>query len=211
MKKGAIVLCGGKSSRMGRDKATLPFGPELMLQRVVRIVSAAVDASSVIIVASPSQNLPNLCGQVAIVRDDRPYRGPLAGLAAGLLALPHEIDAIYATSCDVPLLKPDFVFRMFEQLGDSEIAVPYDGEHFHPLAAVYRPTVLPSALQLLAADELRPRTLFARVKTQLVPVQSLREVDPELHSLMNLNHLHDYQHALAVAGFWNSPQLDEIP
>ena len=43
MNKGAIVLCGGKSSRMGRDKATLPFGPELMLQRVVRLISQVVE------------------------------------------------------------------------------------------------------------------------------------------------------------------------
>ena len=199
MKKGAIVLCGGKSSRMGQDKATLPFGPELMLQRVVRILSQVIDPNAIVVVASPEQFLPQLPDQVIVTRDERPNRGPLEGIANGLRSMPNYIDAVYATSCDVPLMVPEFVAQMFDQLGKNEIAVPYDGQYHHPLAAVYRPRVLAVIELLLATDRLRPRFLFDEVATVEVPVDRLREVDPALSTLMNLNHPEDYQTALEQA------------
>ena len=199
MKKGAIVLCGGKSSRMGQDKATLPFGPELMLQRVVRILSQVIDPNAIVVVASPEQFLPQLPDQVIVTRDERPNRGPLEGIAKGLRSMPNDVDAVYATSCDVPLMVPEFVAQMFDQLGKNEIAVPYDGQYHHPLAAVYRPRVLAVIELLLASDRLRPRFLFDEVATVEVPVDRLREVDPALSTLMNLNHPEDYQTALDQA------------
>lgn len=209
LKHGAIVLCGGKSSRMGQDKATLPFGPELMLQRVVRIISQVVDAGTIVVVAAPSQILPELSSNVIVTRDERPNRGPLEGIAAGLRAMPGFVEAIYATSCDVPLMIPEFVSRMFEQLGDHSIAVPWDGQYHHPLAAVYRPSVLAVVERLLASDRLRPRFLFDDVSTNEVPVETLRCVDPNLDTLMNLNHPEDYQRALAkVLGVTRSQRSD---
>ena len=201
MNKGAIVLCGGKSSRMGRDKATLPFGPELMLQRVVRLVSQVVEPTSIVIVAAIEQHLPTLPATVIVTRDELPGRGPLEGIAAGLKAMPDGVDAVYATSCDVPLLLPEFVIQMFERLGENEVAVPFDGQYHHPLAAVYRPRLLKLIHSLLESDRLRPRFLFDLVQTEEVTVETLRTVDPHLLTLMNLNHLEDYHAALSKAGF----------
>ena len=84
MKIGVIVLCGGRSRRMGRSKAWLPFGPEVLLQRVVRRLGGA---GPVFVVAGPGQGLPELPGDVVIVRDPVADRGPLQGLTAGLEAL----------------------------------------------------------------------------------------------------------------------------
>ncbi len=201
MNRGAIILCGGKSSRMGRDKASLPFGPELMLQRVVRIVIQVVDPAAVVVVAAPEQIVPELPADVVITRDERPSRGPLEGLAAGLLSMPKNVEAVYATSCDVPLMMPEFVAKMFELLGDNDIAVPFDGQYHHPLASVYRPCVLDMVQDLLATDRLRPRFLFDAMRTVEIPVEELRRVDPELLTLMNLNQPDDYLAALRRAGF----------
>jgi molybdopterin-guanine dinucleotide biosynthesis protein A len=87
---GGIVLAGGKSTRMGTSKALLPFGPETMLQRVVRILAGVV--SPVVVVAAPNQELPDLPHDVIVTRDEREGRGPLEGLRAGLKALPSAID-----------------------------------------------------------------------------------------------------------------------
>ncbi len=201
MKIGAIILCGGKSSRMGRDKATLPFGPELMLQRVLRIAGEVVDPTAIIVVAAPQQILPELPPTVIITRDERPARGPLEGLAAGLRSTPDGVEAVYVTSCDVPLLMAEFVREMFRRLRTHDIVVPFDGKHHHPLASVYRPQVLPVVESLLASDRLRPVFLFDEVRTLKVPADSLRDVDPTLASLMNLNCPEDYAAALKTAGF----------
>jgi molybdopterin-guanine dinucleotide biosynthesis protein A len=198
---GAIILCGGKSTRMGHDKATLPFGPECMLQRVVRLVGKVVPLQNMVVVAAPHQPLPEIPAAVQVAHDERQDRGPLEGLAAGLRLLGGRIDAVYVTSCDVPLLVPDFVRRLFELLGDYDIAVPRDAEFHHPLAAVYRTSVLSHVERLLAQDQLRPRMLFNATSTREVPVEDLRSVDPNLSTLENLNHPEDYAKALASAGF----------
>src|SRR5688572_22622973 len=124
MRTAGIILCGGQSSRMGRPKATLPFGPELMLQRVVRLLAEVVEP--IVVVAAPGQELPPLPLGVLIAHDEREGRGPLEGLLAGLTALEGQVDAAYATSCDVPLLVPDFVRQMIARLGSHEIAVPVE-------------------------------------------------------------------------------------
>lgn len=195
-KKGAIILCGGKSSRMGQDKASLPFGPELMLQRVVRLLSEVVDSSDIVVVSAAGQILPLLPPEIRVACDENPGRGPLEGLAAGLKAMPDHVEAVYATSCDVPLMVTGFVRAMFNHLGNHEIAVPVEGQFHHPLAAVYRPRVLTAVQQLLNANRLRPRFLFDEVDTIEVHVESLREFDPTLSTLMNLNHPDDYEKAL---------------
>lgn len=201
MQTGAIILCGGKSSRMGRDKATLPFGPELMLPRTIRLLSEVVDPGKIVVVAAIDQQLPPLPQPVIVARDQHPSRGPLEGIAAGLEAIPRGVEAVYVTSCDVPLLVPAFVTRMFELLEDFDIAVPWEGEQFHPLSAVYRPTVAGMARQLVQADKRRVRFLFDDARTRRVGIDQLRLVDPELQTLMNLNHREDYQAALKIAGF----------
>ena len=205
MKMGAVVLCGGKSSRMGRDKATLPFGSETLLQRVVRLLGEVIDCGNIVVVASSAQSLPRLPQDVVVAYDVRSHRGPLEGLAIGLRTLSDRVDAVYATSCDVPLLVPGFVRRMFELLGNHEIAVPRDGQHHHPLAAVYRVTVLNRVQALLDTDRLRPRFLFDEVDTREIAVQEMCSVDPQLATLVNLNHPQDYRAALIQAGFPSDP------
>jgi molybdopterin-guanine dinucleotide biosynthesis protein A len=187
---------------MGRPKAGLPFGSELMLQRVVRLLGQVVDP--LVVVAAVQQDLPPLPPDVRVVRDRRENRGPLEGLCVGLEALQDRADAAYATSCDVPLLVPQFVQMMLQRLGDHQVAVPVDGEFHHPLAAVYRTNVLPEIQSLLAADQLRPRFLFERVRTCRVPVEELRAVDPELQTLANLNTPDDYFAAAHRTG-WEVP------
>ena len=200
MRYGGIILCGGKSSRMGRDKATLPFGDELMLQRVVRLLGEVVELSRIVCVAAVGQDLPPLPTDVRIARDRTEGRGPLEGLAVGMLALEGEADVVFATSCDVPLLKPQFVRRIFQLLGDYQIVVPRSAQYHHPLAAVYRTSLYQLVESLLANDQLRPLFLFDQCQTCEVPVDELREVDAELQSLINCNRPEDYQAALESAG-----------
>ena len=196
---GGVVLCGGKSTRMGTPKAALPFGSETMLQRVVRLLGAVV--SPIVVVAAREQSIPPLPDAVIITRDEREAKGPLEGIRAGLSALPESIDAAYITSCDVPLLVPGFVERMIDLMGDDDIAVMEIDGFPHPLSAIYRRNILPNVDSLLAADRLRPVFLFDAVRTRRVKPEEMLVVDPELKTLRNLNTPEDYRAALADAGF----------
>src|SRR5262245_56653065 len=183
LRVGGIVLCGGQSSRMGRPKAWLPFGPETMLGRVVRLLGEVV--SPVVVVAAPEQDVPPLSAGVASVRDPERGKGPLQGLTAGLAALQGKADAAYASSCDVPFLRPEFVRRMIELLGDHAICVPDVEGYKHPLAAVSRVEMATIAGQLIAEGRWRPAFLFERAATRIVTRDELLDVDVTMQTPRN--------------------------
>ena len=197
MVEAGIVLCGGKSTRMGSSKALLPFGSETMLQRVVRLLGEVV--SPMVVVAATDQELPALPHDVIVARDEHEARGPLEGLRAGLKALPPDVERAYVTSCDVPLLVPNFVRQMLDLARDYDVAVMEIDGFTHPLSAVYRRATLPFVDDLLAQDRLRPVFLFEAVNTRRVRPDEMT-ADPELRTLRNLNTREDYERALLEAG-----------
>ena len=194
-----IVLCGGQSRRMGQPKALLPFGPEVMLSRICRLLGEVVDP--VVVVAGARSELPESLDRVVIARDRHEDRGPLEGLAAGLAALAGRAEAAFVTGCDVPLLKPELVRHMIELASGYDAAVPHVSRLNEPLAAVYRVDVLTQVEAMLAAGHRRPVSLLERVNTRRVTPGELTEVDPQLESFFNVNTPTDYQAALAKAGF----------
>jgi molybdenum cofactor guanylyltransferase len=191
------VLAGGKSTRMGTSKALLPFGPETMLQRVVRLLGTVV--WPIVIVSAVGQELPDLPDGVIVTRDDREARGPLEGLRAGLRALPEDVERAYVTGCDVPLLVPDFVTEMLALSDGYDVAVMEIDGFPHPLSAVYGRVTLPFVERLLARDQLRPVFLYDLVRTRKVQPAHIT-TDPTLQTLRNLNTREDYEQALREAG-----------
>jgi len=196
---GGIVLCGGESRRMGRDKASLPFGPETLLQRVVR--QLASQACPIIVVAAENQILPSLPDDARVVRDSVPGRGPWQGVSAGLLALHGQADFAYVTTCDSPFLVPGWIQRLRELIGDHACAVPQIHGHLQPLSAVYRVNLRPFIDDLLADETARPHALFERVATRFIAEGELAEIDPVFATLRNINSPEEHRRALEDAGF----------
>jgi molybdopterin-guanine dinucleotide biosynthesis protein A len=183
---------------MGRPKAMLPFGDEVLLARVARILSEVV--SPIVVVAAPQQEVPPLPEGVRVVRDEQEYLGPLAGIGVGLAALTSEVEAAYCSGCDVPLLRPEFVRAMIGALGECELAVPKEGDFHHPLAGVYRTSLVERINGFVAAGRRRPLFLIESSRAAIVDVESLRSVDPRLHSLRNINRPEEFAAALCDAG-----------
>jgi molybdopterin-guanine dinucleotide biosynthesis protein A len=178
---------------MSRDKAMLPFGDETMLERVVRIVSQVVP--EVWVVAREGQEVP---GGPRLARDPAEGLGPLAGLCAGLESM--DAERAFLTTCDVPLLKPEYVERMLALSRGHPIAVPRIGEHTMVTSAVYAREVLPVAKRLVEERRLRPLFLVEAFDARIVSEKELRQVDPELDSLLDCNTPEAYQEALRSAG-----------
>jgi molybdenum cofactor guanylyltransferase len=195
---GGIVLCGGRSTRMGRPKLSLPFGDETMLGRVARIVGEVV--APVVVVAASGQELPPLPAGTIVARDDIEGQGPLGGLAAGLAALCGRADAAYVSACDVPLLKVAFIRALIDALGSQELAVPREDGYHHTLAGVYRVMLEPRVRGLIAGGRLRFQLLVEESDAAVIDVAKLRTVDPGLESLRNANTPQEYEAALRAAG-----------
>jgi molybdopterin-guanine dinucleotide biosynthesis protein A len=175
---------------MGRPKAWLPFEGELLLPRVVRVLGEIV--SPVVVVAADGQDLPPLPAGVWVVRDERPDRGPLQGMAAGLRAVGTEI--AFVSACDVPLLRPDFVRLLIDRLEDFDAAVPHAGGRPHPLSAAYHvePT-LAAVDAALSTHILAVRTMLDRLRVRRLEQAELRAADPALDSLRNANTPAEYE------------------
>ncbi|WP_165220285.1 molybdenum cofactor guanylyltransferase [Aquisphaera insulae] len=193
-----VILCGGESRRMGRPKAWLPLGPECLLQRVVRIVGEV--ASPIVVVAAPDQVLPPLAPGPTVVRDAVPGEGPLRGLLTGLTALPHSAELAFAVSTDAPFLRPGWILRLEELIGDLDLAIPESEGRVHPLAALYRVrAAIPVIEDSLANGRFRLAALKDRLRTRTVPAAEFLSIDPELRSLRNLNTPEEYETALREA------------
>lgn len=190
----AIVLCGGRSTRMGRDKASLPFGTETLLARVVSRVRQV--AADVVLVAREGQVLPP---GFEAVRDPAEGLGPLAGIAVGLRAV-HGTRAFVA-ACDMPFLRPALIRRLLDLSRHHDACAPLIDGFAMTTCAVYATGVAGVAEAMVSARHLRPRDLLDRIDTRYVTADELRDVDPSLESFRDCNTPEAYAAALGIAGF----------
>jgi molybdenum cofactor guanylyltransferase len=190
----AIVLAGGRSSRMGTPKALLPFDGEPLIVHVVATLRSLFD--DVVVVAAPDQELPAM--PVTLVRDDVAHQGPVGGICYGLRAARSE--AAFVTSCDSAFLNADLIADLVSRIPDHDVVVPHWQGRFQPLHAVYRTSVWPLLEEQLARGELRPISLFDRVRTLQVEEEEVRRIDPEGWSFFNMNTPADYAEAVKL---WN--------
>ena len=188
----AIVLAGGRSSRMGQPKAGLEWHGSTLLRRVVGLVQRGVDGP-VVVVRAAGQDLPSLPGAVEVLEDDSVARGPLQGMATGLGALQDRASHAFVCSTDLPLLHPAFVRAVVRAGQDADVALPVVQGHRQPLAACYRTGLADRARALLAEGRPRPAFLFegADVRTlddlALLADPALAKVDPALSSVTGVN------------------------
>jgi molybdopterin-guanine dinucleotide biosynthesis protein A len=190
---GGIVLCGGKSTRMGRDKLSLPFGDETMLARVLRAVREVT--TDVVLVARVGQVVP---AGFEVVRDPVEGLGPLAAVALGLSAV--RSGRAIAVACDMPLLRPALLRRLLDLSEGWDACVPIVDGFAVPTCAVYGHRVAPIASELVAAGQLAPAQLLRRVNTRYVEAADLRDVDPDLESFRDCDTPERYADALRLAG-----------
>ncbi len=190
--RGGVVLCGGRSARMGRPKALLPWRGTTMVVHVVRILREVVD--EIVVVTSEGLVLPKeeLVGLGArIVADRVPDLGPLGGIREGLAQVRSE--SAYVTSTDAPFLTAEFVERLFSFGG---CAAPEVDGFVQSLAAVYPRALAAVASDLIAAGRMRPLFLLEAGNYRKVDVREL----PDLAPLAGFNTPEEYLEALAAMG-----------
>ena len=193
---GGIILCGGQSRRMGKSKAWLQVGKKTMLSRMVDIVRDTV--SPVVVVARHGQSLPPLPSDVILIRDPVSGKGPLMGLYTGLKHLMEEVEAVFVTGCDTPLLKRECIELLIHRLDKWDIVAAKEGGFFHPLFGVYRTSVVSQIIPLLRDDKLSLQGFLEICKTREISLADLRTVDPALDSIRNVNTPEDYQKILDI-------------
>ncbi|MDF1897424.1 molybdenum cofactor guanylyltransferase [Mycolicibacterium smegmatis] len=174
----AVVLAGGASRRMGRDKATLVFDGATLVERVVAAV--AQRCAPVFVIAAPGQPLPDLPAQV--LRDEVRCVGPLVAAGRGLRAAAEAgCELAFVCAVDMPYLSAELIDTLVDparRLG-VDIVLPWDGRD-HYLAGIYRTDLATTIGDLVGAGERSMRALADRVDTQrlvMEPQKALTNVN----------------------------------
>ena len=194
-----LILCGGDSRRMGKPKACLPFGDEPLLSRVVSQLSEVV--APIVVVGATDMPLPPLPAGVEYLCDRQPDRGPLEGLRVGLAALASQAPAAFVVGCDYPFVASVFIERLATLSARHDAAVVRVDGRLHPLAAVYRTSLVANIDELLGSGRSALLDLITQSNVRLVEPTELADLPSPLASLQNVNTPEEYAAALVQAGF----------
>ncbi len=187
-----IVLAGGKSSRMGFNKALIEFGGR-------RLIEIAVDRLSglfpeVLIVANDPDPYAHL--RIPVIPDLIPGSGSLGGLYTGLASASHP--RAFFAACDMPFLNPDLINLLVREAEGWDVVVPRVAGELHPMHAVYSKSCLPFMKEAIDSGRLKIAGFFPRVSVKPIEDVTLRTVDPDLLGLMNLNTPLELERAEAI-------------
>ncbi len=188
-----LILAGGRSSRMGQDKAWLDLAGEPLIERVARRLVPL--AAEIVFSANDPAAFADLIARLPVPArvavDEYPGAGPLAGLHAGLAAAGNDL--LLAVATDMPFIDRGLVELMVHACRTADAAVPlvtapgFDAPQPEPLHALYRKSCLPAIEAALKAGRRRAVGFLQDVNVCYLGEDVLRQVDPELRSFRNVN------------------------
>ena len=181
-----VILAGGLSRRMGRDKAALPAGDGTLIEHLARRLAPVVD-ETIVAGGSGRDHPPG----ARIVPDHYPGLGPLAGIHAGLLAA--RCAHVWVVGCDLPDTDPGLASLLLGLAGAYDAVVPRIDSEPQGVCALYNRALAARIEGLLATGERRVKMLLAASNVRYVTPEELRAVDPELGSFRNINTPADYE------------------
>ncbi|WP_135551182.1 molybdenum cofactor guanylyltransferase [Paenibacillus cymbidii] len=202
---GLIVVAGGGSRRMGRDKRLLPFAGEPLLARTLRLLAGSFAEAAVVTAgdgaadAAAEETIRRIVRRfpgVRLLADAEPNAGPLAGLSAGLAAQAAPLQL--AIGADMPFPSPALAEALLRLCRDSgaEAALPETAGRLHPLFAVYRRTLAAALGAYVAGGGRKVTDWTLSLRHVVLPEAEVRRVDPSGLALANMNRPEDYAAAL---------------
>lgn len=195
-----VILAGGRSRRMGRNKALMPLRQEPLIAHVVRQMQSVTDELLLI------TNEPDLYTSLKLpmYADILPDMGALGGIYTGLTYARNS--TVICVGCDMPLLQPNLLSHLTTLLNNYDAVVPCveaedrSASIFQTLSAVYAKRCLPVIDSMLAGGELRVHALYDRVDTRVVQPKEWQLFDPQGLSFFNINTPEDFEIANRYIG-----------
>jgi len=183
----AIILAGGKSSRIGynRNKSILKLKGEYLID-IVRSRLKCVVGNNIIIVGPP-EKYPFY---KQVIPDLFPQNGPLVGIYTGLKASPSQYNLV--VGCDMPFLEVKLLQHMIENIDSNDIVVPRYGDgYIAPLCALYSRRCLETIERNLRKHIFSVRAIFPHLKVKFIENEEIRRYDPKFYSFFNINYKKD--------------------
>jgi len=181
-----VILAGGQSSRMGSNKALLPYRGGRFIESIYRQLSGHFE-ELMLVTNTPEQYAFLGC---RMARDLHPGMGALAGLHAGLYhsRTPH----IFAVACDMPYLNDTLIRALLARRHQADVVIPESGDGLEPLHAVYGAGCLPAMEQALLDGRRRIVSFFPQVRVHTFTSDHVATIDRDFSSFSNINTPADY-------------------
>ncbi|MBT9253305.1 MAG: molybdenum cofactor guanylyltransferase [Brockia lithotrophica] len=190
--RSACILSGGKSSRMGRNKAFLPVGGLPNIRRIVETLRPHFP--DICLVTNDPEAYEDL--GLPTTRDRYPGQGPVAGVHAGLLLA--RFDRVFVVANDMPFVSADVALRLVELSEGYDAAVPEVGGQVHTLYAVYRKETAPHFEAVLLEGRRRMVDVYERIRVRYVRAEELGLTSEEAERIFfNMNTPEEYARVLA--------------
>ncbi len=191
-----IILAGGQSRRLGRDKAVESVGGQPLIQRVIQRLSQ-VTAEIVVVVADQTQADRFALDQGQRLTEDLyPGKGALGGIFSGLTAAQQEWGLVVA--CDMPFLNLDLLRNLMSRREGFDAVVPVLEGRPEPTHALYSKACLLPMEQRLKADDLKISRFYDQVRVDYVNEEAIASLDAAYLSFFNVNSPPDLDKALAL-------------
>jgi molybdopterin-guanine dinucleotide biosynthesis protein A len=196
LKVGCIILAGGKSTRLGRDKLAEVIGGRHLLQRAVDTLSL-FDGEIIIVTSQPS-SLPEIAwnSQIRIVSDGHPGKGILGGIHTGLMASRSVYNIVVAA--DMPFLNADLLQYMLEIAVGMDLVVYREGDRFEPLHAVYSRDCVIGLKEMLGLTNVRLIEILYFARTRYLSLEEIERFDPQHLSFFNINFEEELEKARCI-------------
>jgi molybdopterin-guanine dinucleotide biosynthesis protein A len=180
-----IILAGGKSTRLGRDKASEILLERSLLQHVVDHLDGVLD--EIVVVKAPGQDLPATVSTtpLRVVEDAFPGTGPLGGIYTGLIAT--EASACIAVACDMPVLQPALLLELLRLLPGYDLVAPIKESLPEPLCTAYAKSCIDTVRTKLEAGDYKASGYFDEVNALLLEPETWQRFDPHGLSFLNIN------------------------
>jgi molybdopterin-guanine dinucleotide biosynthesis protein A len=184
-----VILAGGKSSRMGQNKALMSLGGVRLIDRVVGVLCEVF--SSLLMVPNSPEVYADL--RLPMVGDVLPDKGSLGGIYSAVYHAPTPY--CFVVACDMPFLQAAVIHYLVDQLADYDVVIPDIHGEMQPLHAIYSKACLPPIRRCLEANRLRIVSFLPEVRVRAVPTAAIQPLDPDLLAFQNLNTLEEFQAA----------------
>ncbi len=180
-----IVLAGGKSSRLGRDKVLERIGDSTLLERTIEQLIPM--GREIILVGANGSALRQISRFPGIraVADVLPGKGPIGGLYTGLSASRTQHNLV--VGCDTPFLNLDLLDYLLEISDDYDAVVPRIGRLVEPLQAAYSKSCLPAISANIEAGKLKIFDLYSVIRVKYVEEAEIDRFDPDHRCFLNIN------------------------
>ena len=191
-----VILAGGMSTRLGRDKAVEPLAGQPLIGRVLSMLSDVTDTSVVVVNdEARGAELP-LPEDVDVAVDAYPDSGSLGGIFTGLQAA--SADWALVVACDMPFLNPTLLARMLELRTDHDVIVPVLDGRPEPTHALYSKACLPHMEERLQHGKLKITGFYEDVRVRYITEDEVNLLDPDRLSFFNVNTQDDLDRAKAL-------------